>query len=275
VGVLPDWMIETGVKIVPMERCESRPGKISYGLTSYGYDARVGYRFRVFSPINAQVIDPKSFDPKALVEVDLHPGRHNWEFSRAGFDDERVGVWKCLMCGANGGPNLSAADQSSVCPKSDVPAYILIPPHSFVLAETMEWFEIPRDCLAIVLGKSTYARCGLVVNCTPLEPEWKGRVTVELSNTTPLPMKVYCGEGIMQVYFLRSDGRRDVHEFTTAEFMRVVAAGMATHHAALEARKMASRAYENNQHTCRTSYADKKGKYQDQNGIELPRVEGA
>ena len=81
----------------------------------------------------------------------------------------------------------------------------IIPPNSFVLAHTVEVFRIPRDILVICLGKSTYARCGLIVNVTPLEPEWEGQVTIEISNTTPLPAKVYANEGICQVLFLKGD----------------------------------------------------------------------
>jgi dCTP deaminase len=109
----------------------------------------------------------------------------------------------------------------------------LIPPNSFALAETVETFEIPRDVLAICVGKSTYARCGIIVNVTPLEPEWRGKVTIEISNTTPLPAKIYAGEGIAQIIFLRSEA------------------------------------------VCQTSYADKKGKYQDQKGLTLPFVVGS
>ncbi len=80
----------------------------------------------------------------------------------------------------------------------------LIPPNSFALAETVEYLIIPRDIIAICLGKSTYARCGIIVNVTPLEPEWRGKVTIEISNTTPLPAKIYSGEGIAQILFLRA-----------------------------------------------------------------------
>jgi len=111
--------------------------------------------------------------------------------------------------------------------------FCLIPPNSFALAETVEFLEIPRDVIAICVGKSTYARCGIIVNVTPLEPEWRGRVTIEISNTTPLPAKIYAGEGIAQILFLRCDA------------------------------------------VCRTSYADKKGKYQDQKGLTLPFVVGS
>jgi len=106
----------------------------------------------------------------------------------------------------------------------------IIPPNSFALAKTVEYFRIPRDVLTVCVGKSTYARCGLIVNVTPFEPEWEGFVTLEISNTTPLPAKVYANEGIAQVLFFQSD------------------------------------------EPCEVSYADKKGKYQAQQGLTLPRL---
>ena len=106
----------------------------------------------------------------------------------------------------------------------------IIPPNSFALAKTVEYFRIPRNVLTICVGKSTYARCGLIVNVTPFEPEWEGFVTLEISNTTPLPAKVYAHEGIAQVLFFESD------------------------------------------ETCEVSYADKKGKYQGQQGLTLPKL---
>jgi len=87
--------------------------------------------------------------------------------------------------------------------KTDV---CLIPPHGFVLARTIETFKVPRDVLVVCLGKSTYARCGLIVNVTPLEPEWEGQVTLEISNTTPLPAKVYANEGVAQFLFFKGEG---------------------------------------------------------------------
>jgi dCTP deaminase len=111
--------------------------------------------------------------------------------------------------------------------KADV---CIIPPNSFALAKTVEYFRIPRDVLTVCVGKSTYARCGLIVNVTPFEPEWEGFVTLEISNTTPLPAKVYANEGISQVLFFQSD------------------------------------------EVCEVSYADKKGKYQKQQGLTLPRL---
>jgi dCTP deaminase len=106
----------------------------------------------------------------------------------------------------------------------------IIPPNSFALASTVEYFRIPRTVLTICLGKSTYARCGIIVNVTPLEPEWEGHVTLEFSNTTPLPAKIYAGEGVAQMLFFESD------------------------------------------EPCEVSYKDRKGKYQGQRGVTLPRA---
>ena len=108
----------------------------------------------------------------------------------------------------------------------------IIPPNSFALARTVEYFRIPRDVLTICLGKSTYARCGIIVNVTPLEPEWEGHVTLEFSNTTNLPARIYAGEGVAQMLFLQSDAD-DV---------------------------------------CETSYKDRGGKYQGQTGVTLPKT---
>src|SRR5208337_3541494 len=107
---------------------------------------------------------------------------------------------------------------------------VMVPPNSFALARSVEYFKIPRDVLTICVGKSTYARCGIIVNVTPFEPEWEGFVTLEISNTTPLPAKIYANEGLCQVLFFESDER------------------------------------------CEVSYKDKKGKYQAQGGIVLPRL---
>jgi len=117
--------------------------------------------------------------------------------------------------------------ESFVDVKSDV---CIIPPNSFALARTVEYLKIPRNVLTICLGKSTYARCGIIVNVTPLEPEWEGHVTLEFSNTTPLPAKIYANEGVAQFLFFESDEE------------------------------------------CEVSYKDKKGKYQGQQGVTLPRM---
>jgi dCTP deaminase len=156
---MPDhWIrkaaLEQGM-ITPFEEKLQRQGVISYGLSSYGYDARVADDFKIFTNIDNALVDPKNF-----------------------------------------------CENSFVTRKADV---CIIPPNSFVLAHTVEYFKIPRDVLVVCLGKSTYARCGLIVNVTPLEPEWEGHVTLEISNTTPLPAKVYANEGISQFLFLKAD----------------------------------------------------------------------
>ena len=129
--------------------------QISYGTSSYGYDARCAREFKIFTNINSAIVDPKQFDANSFVDF-------------AGD-----------MC--------------------------IIPPNSFALARTVEYFRIPRTVLTICLGKSTYARCGIIVNVTPLEPEWEGHVTLEFSNTTPLPAKIYANEGVAQFLFFEAD----------------------------------------------------------------------
>jgi dCTP deaminase len=157
--VMPDHWIrkmaaERGM-IAPFEEKQQRAGVISYGLSSYGYDARVADDFKIFTNVDNAIVDPKNF-----------------------------------------------SDTSFVTRKTDI---CIVPPNSFALAHTVEYFKIPRDMLVICLGKSTYARCGLIVNVTPLEPEWEGHVTLEISNTTPLPARVYANEGICQFLFLQAD----------------------------------------------------------------------
>jgi dCTP deaminase len=159
-GILPDHWIrrmatEQGM-ITPFVEKQTREGVISYGLSSYGYDARVGPDFKIFTNVESVVVDPKAFSPSSFVDR-----------------------------------------QTEIC---------VIPPNSFALAHTIEYFRIPRDVLVICLGKSTYARCGIIVNVTPLEPEWEGQVTIEISNTTPLPARIYANEGICQFLFLKGEG---------------------------------------------------------------------
>ena len=141
--------------IEPFVEAQRREGCISYGLSSYGYDARVADEFKIFTNVDNALVDPKDFAVNSFVDR-----------------------------------------KTDVC---------IIPPISFALARTVEYFRVPRDVLVICLGKSTYARCGIIVNVTPFEPEWEGYVTLEFSNTTPLPAKIYAGEGCAQVLFLESD----------------------------------------------------------------------
>jgi dCTP deaminase len=237
-----------------------KSGKISYGLSSYGYDLRLGYRFKVFTNAHCTVVDPKGFDARSFVDMDLTPRDQTWHM-----DDNFQ--WTCLICGHTGRRIthtnkkwLEATGGAPQCPndpkpKSIPPDHILIPPNSFALGESIEVFDMPRDLLAIVLGKSSYARCGIVVNCTPVEPEWCGRLTIEISNTTPLPAKVYAGEGIAQVLFLRSDEYTD--ELTSRLLYGVGCLKKGDPPIG-----------------CETSYADRKGKYQAQSGVTLPFVRG-
>ena len=163
-ALMPDsWIREmatTRGMIDPFVDRQTGAGVISFGLSSYGYDARLAPEFRVFTNVHSVVVDPKEFSAQSFVER-----------------------------------------EGETC---------IIPPNSFMLSRTVEYFRIPRDVLVICLGKSTYARCGMIVNVTPLEPEWEGHVTLEVSNTTPLPAKVYADEGICQFLFLKGEGMPEV-----------------------------------------------------------------
>jgi dCTP deaminase len=141
--------------IEPFVEAQKNDGTISYGLSSYGYDARVSNEFKIFTNVDSAVVDPKDFSLKSFVDR-----------------------------------------PADVC---------IIPPNSFALARTVEYFRVPKDVLVICLGKSTYARCGIIVNVTPLEPGWEGHVTLEFSNTTPLPARIYANEGACQFIFLEGN----------------------------------------------------------------------
>ncbi|MRJ03283.1 MAG: dCTP deaminase [Epsilonproteobacteria bacterium] len=157
------WIRERALRDRMIEPfCEEQVGKgvISYGLSSYGYDIRVSDEFKIFTNVNAEVVDPKRFDERNVVDF-----------------------------------------KGEVC---------IVPPNSFTLARTVEYFRIPRNVLAICVGKSTYARCGIIVNVTPFEPEFEGHITIEISNTTPLPAKIYANEGIAQVLFFEGDEECEV-----------------------------------------------------------------
>jgi dCTP deaminase len=151
---IQDMAVNHGM-ITPYVDKQTKDGVISYGLSSYGYDARVADEFKIFTNVDNDVVDPKNFSPKSFVKR-----------------------------------------KTDVC---------IIPPNSFVLARTIETFKIPRDIFVICIGKSTYARCGIIVNVTPLEPESEGQVVLEFSNTTPLPAKIYANEGACQFLFFKGD----------------------------------------------------------------------
>ena len=153
-------MVRTNNIISPFENKQVRGNKISYGLSSFGYDARVSNEFKIFTNVNSEIVDPKNFKLNNFI-------------SKKG--DE------CI-----------------------------IPPNSFVLSSTVEYFRIPNDVMVICLGKSTYARCGIIVNVTPLEPSWEGNVTLEFSNSTPLPAKIYANEGAAQFIFLKGNEKPDI-----------------------------------------------------------------
>jgi dCTP deaminase len=185
-AVLCDTQIRQLIGIDPFEENIKRAGRVSYGVSSYGYDIRVGSIFKIFTNVNSEIIDPKKFSDRSFVTIDTR---------QTGQD------------------------------------HVLIPPNSFALCETIETVVMPREVLAICVGKSTYARCGIIVNVTPIEPEWRGKITLEISNTTPMPARIYANEGIAQLIFLKAD------------------------------------------QVCARSYADKDGKYQDQKGLTLPKVD--
>ena len=250
-GVLADFQIEREVKIEPFDDGRKKIGQISSGVTSYGYDARVGYKFKIFTAVNCAVIDPKNFSNATFVDVDITPKGH--EYRKKGHGP--ASYWHCVHCGADlGDPNGFTGSCSR-----DID-HILIPPNSFALAESLETFTIPRDVLCVVMGKSTYARCGLILNTTPGEPEWTGKWTIELSNSTPLPIKVYAGEGIMQCVFLRCDGVNDAAR-------RALSCHLTDGEEHSDYTKALAKG------TCRTSYADKKGKYNHQIGLTPPKVD--
>jgi dCTP deaminase len=147
--------VEQGMIEPFVDRNVGKGEAISFGLSSYGYDLRVGDAFKIFHNALMPVIDPKAISENSFVDY-----------------------------------------KGEVC---------IIPPNSFALATSVEYFRIPENVLAVCVGKSTYARCGIITNVTPFEPGWEGHVTLEISNTTPLPAKIYANEGLCQVLFLESD----------------------------------------------------------------------
>jgi dCTP deaminase len=150
--------------IAPYDDSKICEGVISFGVSSYGYDIRLADAFKIFTNVNAAVMDPKQIDERNFID------------------------FKGESC--------------------------IIPHNSFVLGQSLEFFKIPRNIMAICLGKSTYARCGIIVNVTPLEPQWEGFITIAISNTSPLPTKIYANEGIAQVVFLEAN---ETCEFSYAD----------------------------------------------------------
>lgn len=289
-GLKPDhWIRKMALEhrmIEPFVDGQVRDGVISYGLSSYGYDIRVADEFKIFQPeitaaklsdvqcaYVAGILDaqgqigytasgPGGRPALALVISSENPamikglqaiigtgclresnGRSELIVTKAA-DVQYIlsQVWPYLSqrrdMASRALAELKSAKSIVVDPKNfDADSFVdfkgdvcVIPPNSFVLSRTIEYFRIPRNVLTICVGKSTYARCGIIVNVTPFEPEWEGYVTLEISNTTPLPAKIYANEGIAQVLFFEADEE------------------------------------------CEVSYADKKGKYQAQKEIVLPRL---
>lgn len=152
---------------------------ISYGNSSYGYDARVSNEFKIFTNIDSAIVDPKNFSENSFVNR-----------------------------------------TTDIC---------IIPPNSFALARTVEYFKIPKDILVVCVGKSTYARCGIIVNVTPLEPGWEGHVTLEFSNTTPLPAKIYAFEGACQFLFFKGDQACEIsYDMRNGKYMKQVGVTLPT-----------------------------------------------
>ena len=194
-GRLPDWAIRELISIDPFidYGSHNKDAVVSYGLTSAGYDIRVGYRFKVFTNLWSGIVSPRGIPKKCFAEFDLTPDQkvlHDWS---------KNVPFRCNTCGV-----LASHDNvGQVCQTRlvDVPKEIQIPPNSFALAETLETLWIPRNVDCLCLGKSTYARCGIIVNFTPFEPGWWGKVTVEISNSTPNPVEILCGQGIGQAKY--------------------------------------------------------------------------
>ena len=290
-GLKPDhWIRKMALEqrmIEPFVDGQVRDGVISYGLSSYGYDIRVAEEFKVFQP---EITAAKLSDVQCAYVAGMLDGRARIGYVESGPQgrpglaiavtggDRRLleGLQALVGTGhlldKDGGPpelvvskaadvqhilsqvwpyltqrreaasralaELKSSKSIVVDPKNfDADSFFdfkgevcIIPPNSFALGRTVEYFRVPRSVLTVCVGKSSYARCGIIVNVTPFEPEWEGFVTLEISNTTPLPAKIYAGEGIAQVLFFEADEQ------------------------------------------CEVSYADKRGKYQAQQGVVLPRL---
>ncbi len=276
--------------IEPFVEGQIRDGVISYGVSSYGYDIRVADEFKIFQPeiTAAKLSDMQRgyvaglIDGQGYVGV-MPPTPEGFQTARLAFGSANRPLLENVRAVVGTGriseqplgakthyellvsrpadiqyilsqvfpyltdkqsaaaavlDHLKSTKSIIVDPKNfDPQSFVdfrgiecIIPPNSFALARTIEYFRIPRSVLTVCVGKSTYARCGIIVNVTPFEPEWEGFVTLEISNTTPLPAKIYANEGIAQVLFFVADQE------------------------------------------CSVSYADKKGKYQRQQEIVLPKL---
>jgi dCTP deaminase len=290
-GLKPDrWIRKMALEqrmVEPFVDGQVRDGVISYGLSSYGYDIRVADEFKIFQP---EIMAAKLSDVQCAYVAGMLDAQGQIGYASSGSqgrpslalvffsDDCQVLDGLCSMLGtgrlrdpgdegselvvdkpadvqyilsqvwpyltrrrdaaSRALAELKSSKSIIVDPKGfDAASFVdfkgdvcIIPPNSFALGRTVEYFRVPRSVLTICVGKSTYARCGIIVNVTPFEPEWQGYVTLEISNTTPLPAKIYADEGIAQVLFFEADEE------------------------------------------CETSYADKKGKYQRQRSIVLPRL---
>jgi len=206
-GLLPDWMIEKHIPIKPFLPEQIKTDRhnrpiISYGLGPYGYDISLGYKFKIFTASRCAVVDPLNIDPKAFWDEEVDRPDNSDHIWASGPGEKLL---TCSRCGQQvSHPNFAA----KICPGDgrrhcDMP-FIMVPPNSMVLGEAIEWIEMPRDCMGLCIGKSTYARCGITNPITPIEPGWKGRLTLEIANQNPLPAKVYPGQGIAQILFFRA-----------------------------------------------------------------------
>jgi dCTP deaminase len=170
-------MAEKGM-IDPFNKEQVREGVISYGVSSYGYDMRISDEFKIFTPLEMKPhhFRRRGIKTRFMRSLTGFTNINNTIVDPKGFDTKNFVDFKGDVC--------------------------MVPPNSFILGRSVEYFRIPREVLVICLGKSTYARCGIIVNVTPLEPEWEGFVTIEISNTAPLPAKIYANEGIAQLLFV-------------------------------------------------------------------------
>ncbi len=217
-------MLDRGLRVVKpggVVHCRARQLE-NTGLKSLG----VGMSVKSDKWIRRMALEHKMIEP--FEDRQVRDGVISFGVSSYGYDMRVADEFRIFT-----NVNSTIVDPKSFDAKSFVEfkgAVCIVPPNSFALARSVEFFRIPRNVLTICVGKSTYARCGIIVNVTPFEPEWEGFVTLEISNTTPLPAKIYANEGLCQVVFFESD------------------------------------------ESCEISYKDKKGKYQSQTGIVLPKI---